>query len=75
MVDQSSGCLDVSESTKKQSIARNHFGMNKFRNETEEDFLNLCEVICDMERKAITRGFVPTNGGNITLPEEKDPWQ
>ncbi len=45
MVDKSSGCLDQSESTKKYSLSRDHFNMNKFGKLEEEDFQTVCEVI------------------------------
>ncbi len=45
MVDESSGCLDQSESTEKYSLSRDHFNMNKFGKPEEEDFQTVCEVI------------------------------
>lgn len=45
MVSKSSGCLDLSESTAKYALPRNHFNMNKFGRPDEEDFLTVCEVI------------------------------
>ena len=45
MVDESSGCLDQSESTEKYSLSRDHFNMNKFGKPKEEDFQTVCEVI------------------------------
>lgn len=47
-MDESSGCLDPSESTGKFSLSRNHFNMNKFGRPEEEDFLTVCEVIKSM---------------------------
>jgi hypothetical protein len=44
-VSKSSGCLDLSESTKKYSLPRTHFNMNKFGKPEEEDFQTVCEVI------------------------------
>ncbi len=48
MVDESSGCLDQSESTEKYSLSRDHFNMNKFGRAEEEDFQTVCEVIEQM---------------------------
>ena len=48
MVDESSGCLDQSESTKKYSLSRDHFNMNKFGRPEEEDFHTVCEVVEQM---------------------------
>lgn len=45
VVDESSGCLDQSESTEKYSLSRDHFNMNKFGKPEEEDFQTVCEVI------------------------------
>ncbi|CAG8983150.1 hypothetical protein HYALB_00014076 [Hymenoscyphus albidus] len=52
VVDESSGCLDPSESTKNYSLSRTHFHMNKFGKPTEEDFLTVSEVIQDMVKVA-----------------------
>jgi hypothetical protein len=51
-VSESSGCLDLSESTEKHSLSRTHFNMNKFGKHTEEDFLTVCDVIKGMVRMA-----------------------
>jgi len=48
VVDESSGCLDQSESTEKYSLSRDHFSMNKFGRAEEEDFQTVCEVIEQM---------------------------
>lgn len=45
MVDETSGCLDPSESTDKYSLSRDHFSMNKFGRPEEEDFQTVYEVI------------------------------
>ena len=45
VVDESSGCLDQSESTEKDSLSQDHFNMNKFGKPEEEDFQTVCEVI------------------------------
>ena len=45
MVDETSGCLDQSESMEKYSLSRDHFSMNKFGRAEEEDFQTVCEVI------------------------------
>ena len=45
VVDESSGCLDQSESTEKYSLSRDHFNMNKFDKPEEEDFETVYEVI------------------------------
>jgi hypothetical protein len=47
-VSESSGCLDLSESTSKYSLSRTHFDMNKFGKPTEEDFETVCEVVKKM---------------------------
>lgn len=44
-MDESSGCLDLSDSTEKYSLSRTHFNMNKFGKPNEEDFLTVCDVI------------------------------
>lgn len=54
MVDESSGCLDQSESTEKYSLSRDHFGMNKFGKPEEEDFQTVCDVIEAMVEQAPT---------------------
>ncbi|MCJ1429508.1 hypothetical protein MMC29_007423, partial [Sticta canariensis] len=52
VVDESSGCLDLTESTEKYSLSRDHFNMNKFGKSTEEDFETVLEVIEDMVEQA-----------------------
>lgn len=47
-MNESSGCLDLSEGTSKFSMSRTHFHMNKFGKPTEEDFEIVGEVIEDM---------------------------
>ena len=54
MVDESSGCLDQSESTEKYSLSRDHFSMNKFGKPEEEDFETVCEVIETIAEQAST---------------------
>jgi hypothetical protein len=51
-VSESSGCLDLSESTEKHSLSRTHFNMNKFGKRNEEDFLMVCDVTKRMVRMA-----------------------
>ena len=51
-MSESSGCLDVSDSTEKYSLSRTHFNMNKFGKRKEEDFLTVCDVIKRMVRMA-----------------------
>ena len=48
MVNESSGCLDVSNATNKYSLSRSHFDMNKFGKPTEEDFETVRDVIKEM---------------------------
>jgi hypothetical protein len=48
VVSESSGCLDLSDSTNKFSLSRSHFDMNKFGKPTEEDFLTVKEVVEEM---------------------------
>ena len=52
MVNERSGCLDLSESTEKYSLSCTYFNMNKFGKATEEDFQTVCEVVESMVRKA-----------------------
>jgi hypothetical protein len=52
VVNKDSGCLDLSDSTKKFSIARTHFNMNKFGTPSDEDFQTVCGVIKGMVEKA-----------------------
>jgi hypothetical protein len=52
-VSESSGCLDVSDSTSKFSLSRTHFDMNKFGKPTEEDF----ETVRDVIQKMIGRTY------------------
>ena len=47
-MSESSGCLDLSESTSKFSLSRTHFDMNKFGKPTEEDFETVRDVIKEM---------------------------
>ena len=44
-MSESSGCLDLSDATRKFSLSRSHFDMNKFGKPTEEDFETVGEVI------------------------------
>ena len=53
-MDETSGCLDQSESTEKYSLSRDHFNMNKFEKREEEDFETICEVIKRMIEQAPT---------------------
>ena len=48
MVSESSGCLDLSDSTRKFSLSRTHFNMNKFGEATEEDFKTVRDMIKEM---------------------------
>ncbi|KAL8725863.1 MAG: hypothetical protein Q9166_007084 [cf. Caloplaca sp. 2 TL-2023] len=52
VVDESSGCLDQSESTEKYLLSRDHFNMNKFGKPTEEDFQTVREAIETMVEQA-----------------------
>ncbi|KAL6712998.1 hypothetical protein ACLMJK_009394 [Lecanora helva] len=45
VVDESLGYLDQNESTKKYSLSREHFSMNKLGRPEEEDFQTVYEVI------------------------------
>ncbi|RDW60746.1 hypothetical protein BP6252_12129 [Coleophoma cylindrospora] len=45
VVNESSGCLDLSDLTEKYSLSRTHFNMNKFGSPDEEDFLTVRDVI------------------------------
>jgi hypothetical protein len=48
-VSESSGCLDITDSTSKFSLSRTHFNMNKFGRPTEEDF----EIVTDVIKKMV----------------------
>jgi hypothetical protein len=48
VVSESSGCLDLSDSTSKFSLSRTHFNMNKFSKPTEEDYETVRDVIKKM---------------------------
>lgn len=48
VVNESSGCLDISDATSKSSLSRTHFDMNKFGRPTEEDFEIVRDVVKDM---------------------------
>ncbi|KAI9666161.1 MAG: hypothetical protein M1821_004096 [Bathelium mastoideum] len=52
VVNETSGCLDLSESTEKYSLSRTHFNMNKFGKPTGEDFQTVHEVIEKMAKEA-----------------------
>jgi hypothetical protein len=52
-VSESSGCLDLSDSTSKFSLSRTHFDINKFGNPTEEDF----ETVRDVVKKMIGSSY------------------
>ena len=54
VVNESSGCLDLSDSTEKYSLSRTHFNMNKFGKPTEEDFQTVSSVIQKMVKAAPT---------------------
>ncbi|KAH8689788.1 hypothetical protein GQ44DRAFT_229967 [Phaeosphaeriaceae sp. PMI808] len=48
VVSESSGCLDLSDTTSKYSLSRTHFDMNKFAKASEEDFETVADVVRDM---------------------------
>ena len=50
-MSESSGCLDLSDSTGKFSLSRTHFDMNKFGKPTEEDFQTVRDVLKKMAAK------------------------
>jgi alanyl-tRNA synthetase len=52
-VSESSGCLDLSDSTSKFSVSRTHFDINKFGKPTEEDF----ETVRDVVKKMIGSSY------------------
>jgi hypothetical protein len=52
VVSERSGCLDLSELTKKYSLSRTHFNMNKFGKPNEEDFETVYEVVERMAQVA-----------------------
>jgi hypothetical protein len=53
VVSESSGCLDLSDSTSKFSLSRTHFDINKFGKPTEEDF----ETVMDVVKKMIVSSY------------------
>lgn len=58
MVSESSGCLDLSDTTSKFSLSKTHFDMNKFGKPTEEDFETVRDVVQGMTEAAHTSGQV-----------------
>ncbi|KAK4985799.1 hypothetical protein LTR50_005705 [Elasticomyces elasticus] len=52
IVSESSGCLDLSDSTEKYSLERTHFNMNKFGKVTEIDYQTVCDVVERMVKMA-----------------------
>ncbi|KAH0195727.1 hypothetical protein KCU99_g9886, partial [Aureobasidium melanogenum] len=66
VVSESSGCLDVSETTEKYSLERSHFNMNKFGKPLEEDFLTVSEVVDKMARAA--SGLLQSHQGQHRIP-------
>jgi hypothetical protein len=55
VVNERSGCLDLSERIKKYPLTKTHFNMNKFSRPSEEDFLMVREVVEDMAEGACTQ--------------------
>ncbi|KAH8689727.1 hypothetical protein GQ44DRAFT_695924 [Phaeosphaeriaceae sp. PMI808] len=53
LVSESSGCLDLSDSTSKFSLSRTHFDMNKFGKPTEEDFEIVMDVVKNMVKNTV----------------------
>jgi alanyl-tRNA synthetase len=51
-VNESSGCLDLSEGMSKFSMSRTHFDMNKFGKPTEEDFEAVSDVVKNIIRSS-----------------------
>jgi len=45
VVNEQSGCLDLSERISKVPLQRNHFNMNKFTLPTEEDYLSVVDEV------------------------------
>lgn len=52
VVNERSGCLDLSDQIKKYPLAKTHFNMNKFGKPTEEDFLLVQDVVEEMMENA-----------------------
>jgi hypothetical protein len=52
VVSESSGCLDQNDSTRKFSLSRTHFDMNKFGKPTEEDFETVSDEIKRMVKSS-----------------------
>ena len=48
MGSESSGCLNLSDTTRKFPLSRTHFDMNKFGRPTEEDFEMVGDVVKGM---------------------------
>jgi hypothetical protein len=47
-VSESSGCIDLSDTTSKFSLSRTHFDMIEFGTPTEEDFETVRDVVKHM---------------------------
>jgi hypothetical protein len=70
-VSESSGCLDLSAETRKYSLSRAHFDMNKFGKHTEEDFQIVKEAIEMMINTSMPRSCIQqsTLGTKRHFPE------
>jgi hypothetical protein len=47
-VSESSACIDLSDATRRLSLSRDHFHMNKFGKPTEVDFRVVMDVVKEM---------------------------
>lgn len=71
MVSKGSGCLDLTESTKKYPLSRNHFDINKFGKPEEEDYQTVREIVEEMAEnvQCIIRARMP-DGSMLSSPED-----
>lgn len=71
MVSKGSGCLDLTESTKKYPLSRNHFDINKFGKPEEEDYQTVREIVEKMVEnlQCIVRARMP-GGSMLSYPKD-----
>ena len=66
VVNERSGCLDLSNRIKKYPLDKTQFTINKFSKPTEEDFLIVRDVIREMVKHAheLRKSVSPPSEGN-----------
>ncbi|KAF2176599.1 hypothetical protein K469DRAFT_678515 [Zopfia rhizophila CBS 207.26] len=72
VVSETSGCLDLSDSTAKFSLSRTHFNMNKFGKTTEEDFQTVRDILRRMTVKARELVVARSQSKRNTFGPERD---